>query len=210
MSELLGKDAENHKNEPSSSAIGATVADSTSSGDNKHHDSSPDNLIKIAGEIMKPMAKLSTLDNEAKLDMIRTLTRTLADNRVEPKFSLPWLLGYMAELQHSNADEPTKAAFNKWAWEAFSDEDSGNNNNNDAHNKHHGHKKQQHHEKLGHVPASVMIQFVNDIAKQKHSDADVQKVRQAENKPGLLYSGGHLTVFNVKLTLKNVKSLKKR
>jgi hypothetical protein len=154
------------KNNEGSSKLTGILADALShdkdrkpSSDSPHHDAS--NLIKIAGEIIKP--KLAELSDEAKLDMIKTLTGTLAENHVDPKFSLPWLLIYLHELQKSkNADEATKAAFNKWAWEAFNESPVR--------------PASAGHEKLGNVPSSVMIQFVNDIAKQKHSDSDIQKV----------------------------------
>ncbi len=165
VSSILEADKKEENNE-GSSKLAEILADALKHDDTEKKAASSDdnapNLIKIAGEIVKPKPELS---DDAKLDVIRTLTSTLAENRVEPKFSLPWLLTYLHEIQKSNADEPTKAAFNKWAWDAF----------NESRPAAHGHANAAQ-EKLGNVPPAVMTQFANDIAKQKHSDADVQKV----------------------------------
>lgn len=118
------------------------------------------NLIDIAADILKPGGSSSQArTDEDRLKIIKTLIGTLADLRIEPDFTLPWLLTYMSGLQKLKADEPTKSKFNKWAWEAFHDPRSASSNSADLKN----------------VPPEVMIQFARDIS-DKAKDRDIEKL----------------------------------
>ncbi|CAF0787153.1 unnamed protein product [Brachionus calyciflorus] len=106
------------------------------------------NLVTIAGDILKE----SNLNNNDKLRIIDEITRNLTELRLEPEFSISWLLIYINVLHELNADNSTRSAFNSWAWNAINDLKSDSR-------------------QLSSVPVSVMTELSKDISKRDSTNS---------------------------------------
>ena len=150
--------------------------DESDSDDEKKSAAAAANLVNIMGDVLKkekekaeeeeakPRKQLKpkdSVDAGDKAKILSTLTNAMAEAKIEPEFSLPWLLNYSDALENlDGADANVKSSVNKWAWNAL------RNNKGDLDN-------------LDSIPPAALVKLVEEvIAKDdgKTPNADTLKV----------------------------------
>ena len=92
------------------------------------------------------------VSEQTKLNIISVLTHALVDSRIDPQFSISWLLLYSNALHNLNAEENLRAIFNRWLWASISD-------------------LKNNPQELSKIPSPVMIQLAKDVTKNNHVES---------------------------------------